>query len=55
MEIPESNYSLMGLCIWSEVRDEAEEVLLIELHEASMIAENMRDYWKHQNCQAEVM
>ena len=37
----------------SQVRDEAEKELLRCLREDAQIAENMKDYWKHQQSGAE--
>ena len=53
MNMPESNYSLLALCLLVQVRDDAEEVLLRAIRLAIEIADNQRDIWLHQRCEAE--
>ena len=53
MNIPESNYSLLALCLWSDVRDDAKDKLLAVIREDAVLAENQKDTWKHQRCEAE--
>ncbi len=53
MNIPESNYNLLELCIWAEVRNDTEEQLLRAICEDAVIADNQRDVWKNQNAQSE--
>ncbi|KKK77262.1 hypothetical protein LCGC14_2855360 [marine sediment metagenome] len=54
MNIPESNYSLLALCLWAEVRDDAKDRLLAVIREDAVLADNQKDTWKHQRCEAEV-
>ncbi len=54
MNIPESNYNLLELRFWSDVRDMAEAEFLKELKEADGIADNQKDVWLHQRCEAEL-
>ncbi|KKK84665.1 hypothetical protein LCGC14_2781100 [marine sediment metagenome] len=53
MNIPESNYSLLALCLWAEVSDDAKDKLLAVIREDAVLADNQRDIWKHQRCEAE--
>ena len=53
MNIPESNYSLLALCLWAEVRDDAKDQLLAVIREDAALADNQRDIWLHQRCEAE--
>ena len=53
MNIPESFYGLLALCIWTDVRNIAEAAFLKELKEAVRLADNQRDIWLHQRCEAE--
>ena len=54
MNIPESNYDLYALCLCADVRDRAEAAFLKELKEAVRLADNQRDIWLHQRCEAEL-
>ena len=53
MNIPESNYSLLALCLWAEVRDDAKDQLLAVIREDALLADNQRDIWLNQRCEAE--
>ena len=53
MNIPESNYSLLALCLWAEVRDDAKDQLLAVIREDAVIADNVHSFWTHQRSEAE--
>ena len=53
MNIPESNYSLLALCLWAEVRDDTKDRLLAVIREDAELAENQKDIWLNQRCEAE--
>ncbi len=53
MIIPESSYSLLALCLWAEVKDDAKDKLLAVIREDAVLADNQRDIWLHQRCEAE--
>ena len=45
--------SIQDIEVLIQLRDEAEAECWKQLKEDSRIADNMRDYWKHQNSGAE--
>ena len=52
-ELLDGGLQRMALVVLAGIRDKAEAEFLTALKEDSRIADNMRDYWKHQNCGAE--